>query len=547
MGGDENLPATTTHAFLEQSSTGGPRITIDVYMPPGRANKIPLLIFLQGNEPSQADERIFFGGEVGDTMQRRGVAVASIMFDLAAGDSLRACTQGVTGVVAEVMKRLASHTFSRVVLLGRGIGASVAAILALDRRFFDGAGVEPGKIAGVIALRGTYDLSEGGLEGHPDAPFFAAATDNPAQSSAATFARADAPPFLFLSGGDDVGSWARLARSFARALERAGAPNVETYVVPGRDARSVMNWAGEANALGDLVVSFVAVGPTVLPIDSPLGVRQRWGGRRPPLDNDELRADRQRIATYPVDAEIRSTVMVVFDRIPFELSPLAGKTYEAIDLLSYLATLPESEIGSGDFLVTTNIRGEQQYFSREDLERTRPVLVVGLDDEPNLYRVFTQYRLKRAYSWKKGEEPMPTMIRPLGAFLHFRSAPPPHLRNKSYAPFGLTARSFRWVRADPLGAVRGLTGDLREAMLGEQGCLKCHTFRGVGARSHHVLAADGAPYGAFGLPLEEYPVDVLRRFLFEQDAVAESFGVFPLRVAPSAVNALFDLVTHEKK
>ena len=74
---------------------------------------------------------------------------------------------------------------------------------------------------------------------------------------------------------------------------------------------------------------------------------------------------------------------------------------------------------------------------------------------------------------------------------------------------------------DPLAPLRSLTGGLREALIGEQGCLKCHNFRGVGARAHHALALDGKPYGAFGLPLEDYPSDVLRRFLFEQDAVAE--------------------------
>jgi hypothetical protein len=192
------------------------------------------------------------------------------------------------------------------------------------------------------------------------------------------------------------------------------------------------------------------------------------------------------------------------------------------------------------------MRGESQYFTREVLEKTRPVIVVGLDDEDNLYRVFTFYRLNRAYSWIKGEEPMPMMIRPLGAFLHFRTPPPEDVRNATFAPFGLDATSFRWVEKDPLAPVRSLTGGLSEAMVGPQGCLKCHAFRGAGARAHHALADSGEPYGAFALPLEEYPTDVLRRFLFEQEKVARSFGVVPLPVEPKVARELFDVVEREK-
>jgi hypothetical protein len=61
-----------------------------------------------------------------------------------------------------------------------------------------------------------------------------------------------------------------------------------------------------------------------------------------------------------------------------------------------------------------------------------------------------------------------------------------------------------------------------------------------------MLALDGKPYGAFGLPLEDYPSDVLRRFLFEQDEVAKSFGVMPLWVEKTAAEQLLEIVNREK-
>jgi hypothetical protein len=422
----------------------------------------------------------------------------------------------------------------------------MASILALDRRFLEGAGIDPKRVDGVIALRGTYDLDDAALEGHPDAGFFAAAIEERKESSPITYARSDSPPFLMLSGGEDDENWARIARPFARALENAGARDVDHFVVPGRDAHSILHWGGEGNALGPLVFGFVTSGPKELSIDGPFGARRRWGAR-PPLDLAELRKDPKVIITYPADDELRHTMMLLFGRVPFELFPWPVKTFQAIDLLGYLTGRPESEVGKGDWLVVSNIRGEAQYFPREVLDKTRPVIVVGLDDEDNLYRLSTSYRLKRAYSWIKGEEPMPTMIRPLGAFLHFRTAPPADLRNETYAPFGLDTTSFHWVEKDPLAPVRSLRGGLRDAMIGAQGCLKCHTFRGAGARSHHVLAASGKPYGAFGLPLEEYPTEVLRRFLFDQETVARSFDVAPLPVDKDVAVQLFDTVNREKK
>jgi acetyl esterase/lipase len=540
-GGEGSSPlATVTYAWLKRQGPHGPHIIVDLYAPPGSSSRAPLVVLLQGNEPSQPDERLAFGANVGDSLQRKGIATAAVSFNIHEGYTLRACAAEVAGLVQEAMR---ARGAARLVFVGRGLGAWMGAMLALDRRLLEGAGMDPKRVDGVIAFRGTYDLGEAALVGHPDAAFLGASVEDRRESSPITYARADAPPFLILSGGQDEYSWARIARPFARALQNAGARTVDFFVVPERDAHSIVHWGGRGNDLGALVFGFIASGPEELPIDNPFGVRRRWGAR-PPVDLSEFRKDLKAISTYPVDDELRQ--MLMLGTMGSELSPLPGKTFQAIDLLDYLARRPESEVGKGDWLLVSNIRGETQYFAREVLEKTRPVIVVGLDDEDNLYRIFTFYRLKRAYSWIKGEEPMPMMIRPLGAFLHFRTPPPIDLRNGTHAPFALDATSFHWVDKDPLAPVRSLTGGLREAMIGEQGCLKCHAFAGAGARAHHSLADSGKPYGAFALPLEEYPTDVLRRFLFEQEKVAQSFDVAPLPVERNVAQQLFDMVKTEK-
>jgi hypothetical protein len=490
---------------------GGASATADLYLPAARGS-LPLVVLLQPNDGDSA----VFAATVGDAMQRRGNAALAVSFRLS--DDPKTTAAGVARLIADVDKE---HHFARVAFVGRDVGGWLAATLALDRSF---AGIDPKRIGAVVGIRGSYELDR--------------------LPSPATLASAESPPFLLLTAARDVErSHPRLARSFAHALAQRGV-HAESLVIPFRDPFGLVHWAGEGNDLGELVTSFLGSGPKALPPDTMLGARQRWSDE-PPLDNADLRADRARIQSHPVDEAFVATLMVMFDRAPYEIDSLPGKTFEAFDLVDYLAA--RSDIGTGDHLVVTNMRGEQSYFTRTELEATKPLVVVGMDDETNLNRLFTPYRLKTDYTWKPSKEPMPTMMRPLGAFLHFRSPPPAHLRNKSFAPYGLTAKSFRWTADDPLARVRDLSGNLRDVILGEQGCLKCHSFRGAGARAHHVTARDGTSHGAFALPLEEYPTDVLRRFLFDQDAVARSFDVAPLRVDRATAESLFDLVTREKK
>jgi hypothetical protein len=162
--------------------------------------------------------------------------------------------------------------------------------------------------------------------------------------------------------------------------------------------------------------------------------------------------------------------------------------------------------------------------------------------------MFVTYNVHRTYSWKaETEAARPLMIRHVGGFLHVPDAPAAgtpgaaaleRLSVPTLAEFALTATSFHVVDEDPLAVARKVPKPLAAALTNEQGCLQCHALHGNGGRAHHLRAADGQVAEAHGLPLEEYPPDVLRRFLFEQDAVAKSFGVGPLHVSDTVANQL---------
>jgi hypothetical protein len=92
-----------------------------------------------------------------------------------------------------------------------------------------------------------------------------------------------------------------------------------------------------------------------------------------------------------------------------------------------------------------------------------------------------------------------------------------------------------------------LPRDVREVMEYRNACFSCHAFRGVGARAGHVTAASGAFQGGFGLPLESYPPEVWRRFIFDHETSARIINVRPNAVKGPVAEKLYDLVVEERK
>lgn len=229
----------------------------------------------------------------------------------------------------------------------------------------------------------------------------------------------------------------------------------------------------------------------------------------------------------------------------FELLEWPLETFHAIGLLDFLDALPPERVGRGRHLVITNVRGEKQFWTREQIAPYEPVIVVGLDDERNLFRLGVFYRAHREYSWKDGPQP-PMMARPLGAFIHFMKEPPREIALQA-SHFALTEDSFRLVATDPLAALKDLRRDLHDTVTFRNGCVYCHSLRGVGARSHHVTAETGAPHGGFALPLESYPPEVWKAFLFDQTAVARTIGASPNPVADGVRQPLYDLVNRSRQ
>ena len=115
--------ATVTYAVVQRPGPHGPNVTVDLYAPPRSGKRAPLVVLLQGNEPSQPDERLAFAATVGDSLQRSGVAVAAVSFNIHKGYTLGACAADVARVLHEATR---ARNPTRLVLVGRGVGAWMA-------------------------------------------------------------------------------------------------------------------------------------------------------------------------------------------------------------------------------------------------------------------------------------------------------------------------------------------------------------------------------------------------------------------------------------
>ncbi|MGH7833405.1 MAG: alpha/beta hydrolase [Candidatus Binatia bacterium] len=546
---DEWRPVTYDIPYAKPADpSAAQRQTLDLYLPVGSGQKPPLLIFVHGGFWTLSDDKYRIGPALASSLRASGVAVALARYRLAPGYRHPAQARDVAAAVAYLVQTADMYGYDRkrIYLAGHSAGAHLAALVALDPAYLGRHKLNSQSVAGVVAISGIYDLA-------PETPIseqqreatrraFGASAAVLKAASPIHHARADSPPFLVLSAARDFAGFHVDARKFADRLRAAGNEKMQQFMVGGVDHFSVVNLNGE-NPARSALLSFMGVEAMPERLGAWVEAKQRWS--RPPFSTLPFWKHKSLVRSYPVDDSFLKRLLFVFQSRREELLEWPLKQYHAIDLFSYLDALPKEEAGQGDFLVITNVRGERQIWSRQQIEPYRPVIVVGIDDERNLFRFSVFYRMLRQYSWKEGEA-TPMLALTLGGFIHFLKDPPRELQPQSWH-YGLTENSFRRVKEDPLKAIRDVPKDVHEALTFRNGCVYCHNFRSAGARSHHVLARTGEPHGGFALPLESYPPEVWKTFMFDQEKVAKKMGATPNIVAEGARETLYDLVNEERQ
>jgi acetyl esterase/lipase len=522
----------------------GRRQTLDLYLPDRPKSKPPLVIFIHGGFWTLSDDQYRIGPSLAEVLRARGVAVALVRYKLAPDYQHPSQAEDVAAAVAYLAREANKFGYDsgRIFLAGHSAGAHLAALVALDSTYLTQHGINPQSLAGVIAISGIYDLSSKPetTEEHKIAVEQAFGNRPEVLKAASPIAHVgpDAPPFLILTASSDLPEFLLDAKRFADALRRAGDQHVDQFVIPDQDHFSIVQLAGKYNEIRSLLLEFLKVRPLPPELALLIEAKRKW--LNPPFSTLPFWKYRELIRSYPIDRRFVARLLPIYDSMKYELLEWPLEHYYAIDLFAYLDSLPKQEVGLGRYLIMSNVRNEKQFWNRKEVERYKPVIVIGIDDEKNLFRLGIFYRALREYSWKPGPRPA-MMARPLGAFIHFLEEPPPEFR-RQFSHYSLTVDSFQLVDEDPLASLREVPKEVYEVLTFRNGCIYCHSFRGIGSRSHHNLASTGGPHGGFALPLEEYPAQVWKAFMFNQREVAAKMGATPNVVEENARRALYELV-----
>lgn len=452
--------------------------------------------------------------------------------------------------IAHVLPRLeaAGHDPRRIFLAGQTSGAQLALLVALDPTWLAAHDVGPDRIAGVIALSPILDLApRASRPKHEEARVAKMHPTAAARSAASpiTHLSAKRPPILVLNAGRELPGYVEESARFVAAAREVGEGPIERFVSASHDHTSLLDLAAPNAASHPF--AFLATDWAGGDRPERWQIAQTW--RNPPQTTEVFY---ERFEDLVEIHAVDDRFLEVLNR-PFGLGPgrerkLHPKRYAAIELGSLLDALGPAAIGAGDHLVVTNVRREKSYLSMADVRRLGPRVVIGLDEERNLFRVTDLYHTRRRYTWRNAEAERVDMARPLGAFLFFPEEEPPRSKSSSlFGRYALTLDAFERRADDPRAVFGDLPPIARETLVERHHCISCHRVRGEGGRAFHIRASDGSPMGGHALPLTRYPAAVWKRFVFEQEAVAEEIGADVVVFRPGEARALYDWVVAERE
>jgi len=525
--------------------------TLDLYLPAATGAKPPLLVFVPGHFwRDRAGERSL-DPHFARVLQGEGAAVALVRHRLAPNHRHPAGAEDVAAAVAFLLARAARFGFDpeRVTLGGYASGAHLAALVALDPAYLAAQGADAARLAGVLALSGVYDLDPDPAPSPEELEYYEQAFGDASVRRAASpqrLAVKAGPPVLLIAAERDIPGYVPGAIAFSEFLRKAGRQPAEVFLVMGRDHVSELDFTDARNPARTHVLSFLQVGEPGEDIRELFAARRLW--RDPPLSTEGFWQGTARVRVHAADERFLRVANLLFQGpAGAAVRPVRARRYHAVELFEWLAALGPERVGRGDYLTLTNARGEQAVFRVEELRALAPRVVVGIDDERNLFRIVDLYHTLREYSWREPESSFRTLARPLGGFLLFPSEEPAALGSRVFGRYELTPESFRLSESDPWAGVRDLPEDLHAAVTRDLACVACHQLRGAGARAGHLRASDAAPVGGFGLALEDYPPETWRRYVFEQKRVAAEIGATPVALEGPLAQRLYDLVVRERE
>ena len=265
--------------------------------------------------------------------------------------------------------------------------------------------------------------------------------------------------------------------------------------------------------------------------------------QKPLFNNEDYFAVDEAINEYAVDYDLHRILAAFFHHEPYQLKQWPLNSYQGFDLLTYRSLLPEEE--QGRYVTFTNRKGHRFFLDLDRYGRYQPEIVIGIDDERNLYQMSTFYKTKQFYSWEPGGPEQDTLyVQSLGAFIHFRK-PLPQQYELPYLQYStIKFDSIAFSNIDPYAGIKNLTHAAFRVLT--QNCIPCHSIDGVGGAAYHMDSQTGEPQPGFARPLRTYSKEIYQNFFFNQTATAALIGVNPNYVERSVAEELLPWLTENE-
>jgi acetyl esterase/lipase len=216
----------TDHVAADIAFGRDPRQTLDVYAPLG-VSRAPVIVFFYGGSWKFGRRQDY--AFAARALAARGFVVVVPDYRLVPQVRYPAFVEDGAEAVAWTVANISRYGGdpARIGTAGHSAGAYIAILLALDRRWLAAAGV-PGAIKAGVGLAGPYDFYPFEPGGATEAAF--GQVIDPRQTQPVSFARADAPPLLLLTGDADTTVKPANVPALAAVLTAVKAPvTVKSY------------------------------------------------------------------------------------------------------------------------------------------------------------------------------------------------------------------------------------------------------------------------------------------------------------------------------
>lgn len=197
-----------------------PRQRLDIWAPETPASdSLPVIIFFYGGGWVVGERGEF--GYVGRSLAQRGFLAVMPDYRLAPRARFPDFIHDGAAALKWVRDNIADYGGDpeRVAIAGHSAGGHLAALLALDPRYLENEGLDPGIVKAAVLMStptNFYPFID------PRAIAALGHHEDPRETQPIHYARPDAPPILLQTGTADITVRARNSQQLARALEREG-------------------------------------------------------------------------------------------------------------------------------------------------------------------------------------------------------------------------------------------------------------------------------------------------------------------------------------